>query len=127
MSHEKHHEHLIKELSEQLEPLFTNSPQAIYLYLDDTHKTCNQKFADMLGYASTEEWVANEYSIEDVIEEERDNVIEAYVQASQNFTASTFSTQWIRKDNKKLKTEVTVVPITYRDEVFVLHFISTKK
>ncbi len=28
-----HHEHLIAELSEQLKPIFTNSPQGIYLYL----------------------------------------------------------------------------------------------
>lgn len=48
MAQDEHHEHLIKELADQLEPVFSNSPQAIYLYLDDTHKICNQKFA---GYA----------------------------------------------------------------------------
>ena len=52
MAHDAHHQHLVKELAEQLEPVLSNSPQAIYLYLDDEHKTCNQKFADLLGYNS---------------------------------------------------------------------------
>lgn len=126
MAHEEHHEHLMKELTEQLEPLFANSPQAIYLYLDDTHKTCNQKFADMLGYSSIMEWVKSEYPVEDVIEKDRDNVIEAYIDASQNLTASTLEATWGTKNGKKVKTEIIMIPFPYRNEVFVLHFISLK-
>jgi PAS domain S-box-containing protein len=126
MSHDIHHEHLIKELSEELEPIFSQSPQAIYLYLDDAHKSCNQKFADMLGYKSVEEWVKNEYPIEDVIEEDRDKAIEAYMNASEKFTAATLSATWTKKDGKKIKTQVTMVPLTYKNETFVLHFITQK-
>ena len=66
MTHNTHHEHLIKELSLMLEPIFTNSPQAVYLYLDDEHKICNKQFADMLGYDSVDEWVANPAPVDDV-------------------------------------------------------------
>jgi len=127
MSHDEHHEHLLKELSEQLEPLFKKSPQAIYLYLDDEHKTCNQKFADMLGYSSIKEWIENEYPVEDIVEEDRERGIDAFMEASENCKASTINGTWITKKGKKLKTEVTMVPIPFKNEVFVLHFISEKK
>jgi PAS domain-containing protein len=127
MAHDEHHEHLIKELAEQLEPVFSNSPQAIYLYLDDTHKICNQKFADMLGYSSIEEWVSNEAAVGDVLEEDQQKVIEAYGDASENFKASTFTTTFVKKDGVQLKTKVIMVPFSYKGEVFVLHFISEEK
>lgn len=126
MAHDEHHEHLVKELTEQLEPLFSDSPQAIYLYLDDEHKSCNKKFADLLGYKSTQEWVENQHPIGDVVEEDQEKGIEAYMNASRKLIASTFTGTWVKKDGKKVKTEVTMVPIPYRDEVFVLHFISEK-
>lgn len=127
MAHDIHHEHLVKELTEQLEPIFSNSPQAIYLYLDDEHKSCNKKFADMLGYKSTQEWVENEFPISDVAEEDQEKGIKAYMDASRKLIASTLSATWISKSGDKIKTTVTMTPITYKGEVFVLHFISEKK
>ena len=127
MSHEEHHEHLIKELTEQLETILTNSPQAIYLYLDDAHKICNQKFADLLGYKSIEEWVAYEAPVADVDEEDRDKVIEAYGDASENFKASVQKVSLVKKDGEKVNVSIIMTPLTYKGEVFVLHFISEEK
>jgi len=110
-----------------LEPVFSNSPQAIYLYLDDEHKICNQKFADMLGYSSVEEWVKNQYPISDVLEEDQEEGIKAYRAASEKLKASKLSISFVGKDGKKKKAEVIMAPITYRNEVFVLHFISEEK
>ena len=52
------HEHagVIKEAKKQFGVILKESKQGIYLYLDDTHKLCNEKFASMLGYRSAEEW-----------------------------------------------------------------------
>lgn len=124
MSHDPHHEHILKELTDQLEPVFSNSPQAIYLYLDDTHKSCNKKFAEMLGYKSEKQWVENEFPVEDITEEDRKRGIKAYMEASEKYKASALPATWIRKDGKKINTTVIMVPITYKEEVFVLHFIS---
>lgn len=127
MPHDEHHEHLIKELAEQLEPVFSNSQQAIYLYLDDIHKICNQKFADLLGYKSIADWVENEAPVGDVAVEDQPKIIEAYGAASENYKASTISANIVRKDGTRIKTKVIMVPITYKGEVFVLHFISEEK
>jgi PAS domain S-box-containing protein len=127
MTHDLHHEHLIKELTEQFKPVFNHSPQGIYLYLDDTHKACNKTFADMLGYASVDEWAANEFPVGDLAEEDREKVIETYGDVSENLHSATIPATCVRKDGKKIKTEITMVPIPYRDELFVLHFITEKK
>jgi PAS domain S-box-containing protein len=126
MAHDEHHEHLVKELADQLAPIFNKSEQAIYLYLDDTHKICNQKFADLLGYKSIEEWVKNETPVSDVSEEDQEKVIEAYGRASGKFNASKISASIVAKGGEKISTEIVMVPITYKGEVFVLHFITEK-
>jgi phenylpyruvate tautomerase PptA (4-oxalocrotonate tautomerase family) len=50
MQQEQHHEELIKGITEQMKPILDKSTQAIYIYLDDNHKVCYKKFADLLGY-----------------------------------------------------------------------------
>jgi PAS domain S-box-containing protein len=126
MSHDEHHEHLVKELADQLAPIFENSGQAIYLYLDDTHKSCNQKFADLLGYKSIDEWVKNETPVSDVAEEDQEKVIEAYGRASEEFNASHLSVKVVSKSGKEIPVDLTMVPLTYEGEVFVLHFLTEK-
>jgi hypothetical protein len=80
----------------------------------------------MLGYSSIQEWVDNENTVGDIDEEDRDKVIDAYMDASQKFIATTLLATWIKKDGKKIKTSVTMVPITYKGETLVLPFISPK-
>jgi len=124
MAHDPHHEHLIQELADQLEPVLSKSPQAIYLYLDDEHKTCNQKFADMLGYKTIEEWEENETPLDDVLESDHNKVIDAYMAASQEFQASTLTVALVKKDGDQINVNIIMTPVSYKDEVFALHFIS---
>ena len=127
MAHDIHHTHLVKEVAEMLKPILSKSPQAIYVYLDDQHKICNQKFARLLAYKSVAQWVDNEYPIDDVVQEEQEKGIKAYMNASRKLEASSLSTTWVTKKGKKIKTNLIMAPITYKKEVFVIHFISPKK
>ena len=124
MADNPHQEHLVKELTDQLEPVFSRSPQAVYLYLDDEHKICNKKFADLLGYLSPQEWVDNPNPVSDVIAKDRDKVIDAYVKASDQLKASTLVVSMTTKKGQKIAVKVIMTPVTYRGEVFVLHFIT---
>src|SRR4030042_5238573 len=63
-SEQEHHEELVKGFYSQLKQIFDSSEQAIYLYLDDVHKVCNEKFATLLGYASPKEWAKVENMLE---------------------------------------------------------------
>lgn len=126
MDQHKHHEHLVEELTEQLRPIFSKSSQAIYLYLDDLHKSCNKKFSDLLGYSSPAEWAKNEYPLDDVLEVDQEKAVQAYMAASKKLESTSLSASLVTKNKKKIPVTIIMSPITYKDEVFVLHFISKK-
>jgi hypothetical protein len=126
MANEEHHEHLIKEVSNLFDPILTNSTQAIYIYLDDAHKICNQKFADLMGYESIEDWIANETPIDDIIARDQNEVIEAFVAATQNYESSALSVTLNTKDQGEVDVDLIMVPFSYQGEIFVIHYILEK-
>ena len=72
MKHEEqHHEELIQGISRQMKSILEDSQQAIYIYLDDIHKVCNEKFASLMGYGSPEEWAKVKESFEAFVERSR--------------------------------------------------------
>lgn len=125
MAHNQH-VHLVHELAEMLSPLFTKSKQAVYLYLDDEHKTCNSTYAKLLGYKNVQEWVENLYPIDDVDPKDQPKGIKAYMNASGKLQGSTLTGTMIKKNGRKFKAEIIMVPLPYKKEVFVLHFINPK-
>lgn len=120
-----HHEDLVKGISDQMKLVLSKSPQAIYIYLDDNHKVCNKKFADLLGYKSAREWANTEAPLDDVVEEDQEKVISAYVDASEKMAASCIEVGFKNvKTGKVAKTRMVMVPIVYEGHVFALHFLS---
>ena len=125
MTQEKHHEELVKGISTQLKPIMDKSAQGIYVYLDDTHKACNKKFADLLGYKSAKEWAGTEAPLADVVEADQDRVIAAYEDATEKMLASSLDIRLTNvKTGKPIKARVIMLPIAYDGHIFALHFIS---
>src|SRR3989304_6130992 len=125
MTQEKHHEELIKGITAQLKAIMDKSAQGMYVYLDDTHKACNKKFADLLGYKSAKEWADTEAPLADVVEADQEKVIAAYENASENLLASSLDVRFTNvKTDKPIKAKVIMVPIAYDGHIFALHFIS---
>jgi phenylpyruvate tautomerase PptA (4-oxalocrotonate tautomerase family) len=125
MDEQQHHEDLIKGITEQMKPVLEKSGQAIYIYLDDTHKVCNKKFADMLGYQSPKEWANTEAPLSDILEEDQDKVIKAYMNASEKIIAGSVEVRTKNiKTGKIVKTVMIVTPIGYGGHVFTAHFFS---
>ena len=127
MSHDEHHVHLLDEVAEMFKLILLDSPQAIYIYLDDTHKVCNQNFVDLLGYEAVDDWVENETPLDDIKESDQKHVIEAYGKTSEELIASSLSVTVVKKDESEVKVDVIMIPFAYKDEVFVVHFISPVK
>ncbi len=122
---EQHHEDLIEGIKKQFKPIFEKSEQAIYLYLDDTHKVCNKKFSDLLGYKSPKEWADTEAPLADVVEDDQQKVIDAYVSASEKMVASVIDTRMKNvKTGKILKTRMITAPVVHAGHVFTAHFFS---
>ena len=75
-SKEHPHAELIQGVYGQFKEIFEESKQAIYLYYDDNHKICNQRFAALLGYKSIEELLGvNGPFIEAFVKEESQEIL----------------------------------------------------
>ena len=122
---EQHHEELVKGITDQMKTVLGKSEQAIYIYLDDTHKVCNRKFTDLLGYKSPKEWADTEAPLADVVERDQQSVIDAYMNASEKMVAS--STE-VRLKNVKtgevIKNRMIIAPVGYAGHVFTVHFFN---
>ena len=124
MDEQQHHEELINGIAQEQKLILDKSPQAIYIYLDDTHKVCNKKFADLLGYTSPAEWAKMDAPLSDVVEKDQQMVIDAYENASEKLIASKLETRFKNvKTGKIIKTGLVMVPIMYAGHVFVMHFL----
>ena len=125
MTQEQHHEALVKGISAQLKPIMDKSAQAIYVYLDDTHKACNKKFADLLGYKSAKEWADIEAPLADVVEADQERVIAAYEAATEKMLASSLDIRFTNVETgKPFKANIIMLPIAYDGHIFALHFIT---
>jgi hypothetical protein len=118
------HNKLIAGLSRQLKDVLHDSKQGIYLYLDDIHKMCNRRFAFLLGYTPNE-WA----KIDDLIERSvqpssRAKLINAYHKAVEKMVGSKVPVTWKKKSGATVRTDVIIVPIEYKNQVFALHFVS---
>ena len=121
----QHHEDLVKGIMAQLKPILDKSTQGIYVYLDDTHKACNKKFADLLGYKSAREWADTDAPLADVVEEDQQAVIDAYENATEKMLASELKVRFKDvKTDKPIKTRMIMVPMSYSGHIFTLHFLT---
>ena len=121
---EEHHVELIEGIGKEFQKIFNKSGQAIYIYLDDTHKVCNKKFADLLGYDSPKEWADTEAPLADVVEEDQQSVIDAYMNASEKMVAGTVDVKMKHvKTGKIVKANMIVVPVGYAGHIFTAHFL----
>jgi hypothetical protein len=123
MVSEVHHVELIKGISEQMKLILAKSPQAIYIYLDDNHKVCNKRFAELLGYKSPKEWADAEAPLADVVEEDQQSVIDAYMNASKKMVASGIEVRLKNiQTGKIVKTRMIVTPSGHAGHIFTVHF-----
>jgi PAS domain S-box-containing protein len=121
---ENEHERILKELAEHFKPLFEQSPEGIYLYLDEVHKICNQRFAAMFGL-TVEEWQGMDGFVnKHVADRDQDMMIRSYHEhIHQSLTPARFRMQAVRKDKTKFNVEVDMIPLPWRGEMVALHFV----
>jgi PAS domain-containing protein len=125
VSEQQHHEELIAGISRQMKSILDASQQAVYIYLDDIHKVCNEKYASLLGYRSPEEWAKVENLLDATVERSSQEVlVNAFNQAMEKLIPSNIKVTWKKKSGGTVATSVVLVPIAYDDHVFALHFVS---
>lgn len=120
------HEELLAGATARFQDLFASSEQAMYLYLDDQHRSCNHRFAEWLGYRTVAEWgaVPGPFPMAFVHPLSHSLLIDTFRAALATGVASQIPVTWKRKDGRPLKTNVILVPIDHEGHRFALHFIS---
>ena len=125
---EHKHEALVSGLHKQMKEIFENSEQAMYLYLDDIHKVCNKRLADLLGYDSPKAWatVDEPFPMAFVAAKSRRTLVSAYQDAIERFIGATIDVAWQTKSGRTVDSQVILVPVAYEGHVLALHFISPR-
>ncbi|MEN9407463.1 MAG: hypothetical protein RLZZ455_679 [Candidatus Parcubacteria bacterium] len=124
---EENHDALIRAVGKEYQDILANSEQAIYIYLDDSHKICNKKFATLLGYDSEDEWAKIDASFPDafVADESQETLVTSFQDAMEKNVASTTTIVWKKKDSSTISSTVILVPISCNGHQFALHFVSS--
>jgi PAS domain-containing protein len=120
------HKAIINGIAKEYSRIISNSTQGVYIYLDDRHKVCNEKFARMLGYSSPEEWanIKDNFPTTFVARKSQEKLIVAFQEAIEKSKASNIKITWKDKMGIEVDTEVMLVPISYKGHSLALHFVS---
>ncbi len=118
------HAEAIAQLSEHLRPVFENSPDGVYIWLDEEHKSCNDRLAKMFGY-TREEWAAtDDFAHTFVADADRGPYVWNYQHrvADPRFPV-TFRFRGRRRDGGTFEAETDMIPLSYGGHVVAYHFV----
>jgi PAS domain S-box-containing protein len=121
---ESERESIIRELAEHFRPVFEQSTDGVYLWLDEAHKACNEKLADLFGL-TVEEWRKAEPFLDNFVAEE-DRAI--YSWNYHNRVAAlafpvTFRFRARHNDGSVFAAETDMIPISYKGYAVAYHFV----
>jgi PAS domain S-box-containing protein len=119
------HEVATKELAEHLQPLFDASPDGMYVWLDEEHWVCNQRFADLLGYDSPDELNDTPNFLQRMVHaDDQQHFSWNYWNRVQALVfPTTFRFRGTRKDGSTFQAETDMIPLTYGGHTFAYHFV----
>jgi PAS domain S-box-containing protein len=119
------HEVATKELAEHLQPLFDASPDGMYVWLDEEHWVCSQRFADLLGYDSPDELNDTPNFLQRMVDDDDQQLFSwNYWNRVQALAfPTTFRFRGTRKDGSTFEAETDMIPFTYGGHTFAYHFV----
>jgi PAS domain S-box-containing protein len=121
---EDEREDVIRELVEQFRPVLKQSPDGVYLWLDEAHKACNERLAGLFGY-TVEEWCATQPFLDNFVAEE-DRAVFSWNYHNRVAALAfpvTFRFRGLRKDGSTFPAETDMIPFSYRGHAVAYHFV----
>jgi len=118
------HDDVIPQLAEHLAPIFASSPDGVYVWLDEEHWTCNERFAAMFGYPVAELENTPGFLQRLVHEEDQGVFSWNYWNRVQALAFPvTFRFRGVRKDGSAFAAEVDMIPIAFGGHTVAYHFV----
>jgi PAS domain-containing protein len=100
------------------------SPDGVYLWLDETHKVCNERLAKLFGF-TVEQWSATQPFLDNFVAEEDRRMFSwnYHNRVAALAFPVTFRFRGMRKDGSTFPAETDMIPITYGGEAVAYHFV----
>jgi len=119
------HDQVTPVLAEHLAPIFESSPDGVYVWLDETHWICNERFAAMFGYDSPAELNNTPYLLQRLVHEDDQQLFSSnYWSRVQGLAApATFRFTGVKKDGTTCQVETDMIPLTFGGHTFAYHFM----
>ncbi len=117
-------EDVIRELAEQFRPIMEKSQDGVYLWLDETHKVCNERLGNLFGF-TVEEWREAQPFLDSFVTEE-DRALYSWNYHNRVARLAfpvTFRFRGLRKDGSTFAAETDMIPISYRGYAVAYHFV----
>jgi hypothetical protein len=106
-----------------MKPILEESEQRFYL-ADDNHKSCNQRFAAMLGFKSPGNGLKKGFLEVYVTEKSRETLSTAYWMAMEKKAASTIPMTWMKIDGTAIDSTMILAPMFFEGHMFSVHFVT---
>lgn len=118
------HDDVIPQLAEHLRPLFEPSPDGIYVWLDETHWACNEKFAGMLGH-SVAELENSPWTLQRMVHEDDREQFSWNCGNRVHTRASPVMLRFrgLHRDGSTIPMETEMIPLTFGGHTIAYHFV----
>ncbi len=120
---------MMAQLEEMFAPVLENSPDGVYLWLDDAHMICNKKLAKMFGYSSPKELCSKSPFLGNFVHEESQEAFSMHYHKhiAKLSRPATFRFTAKRKDGSSFAAETDMVPISFMGHAVAYHFVREMK
>lgn len=118
------HEDVIPLLAEHLRPIFESSPDGVYIWLDETHWTCNERLAAMFG-STVSELENSPNFLQRLVHEDDQGVVSwnYWNRVRELAFPVTFRFRGKRTDGGVFHAETDMIPLTFGGHTVAYHFV----
>ena len=119
------HEGAAEALAAHLQPVFDASPDGVYVWLDEEHWICSDRFARLFGYAGSAELNHTPGLLQRLVHEDDQGLVSwNYWNRVQELAFPvTFRFRGVRKDGSTCLVETDMIPLTFGGHTFAYHFV----
>ena len=119
------HERATTELAAHLAAVFESSPDGVYIWLDEEHWICNERFASMFGYGSAAELNNTPRLLQRLVHDDDQELFSwNYWNRVQSLAFPvTFRFRGKREDGSACQVETDMIPLSFGGHTFAYHFV----